>query len=231
MTPRILPLAVALAALAAACSKSEPPPAKTAPAAPIAKSARTPAAPAGEIDPGVKDRLARQEAAARMFEKNVLQPPPPKVPEPPAMAKPETPARATPAPPSAAAAPPRTEAPRAEAAKTEAPKVEPPKPEVAKAPVVAAAAPAPAPAATSAPRLVSRVDPEFPREAVQGGVDQGSVKARMTLDAPGNVVRVEILDATPRRVFDRAVIRALSQWRYSEGAAGRTVDMEVAFKR
>jgi len=57
------------------------------------------------------------------------------------------------------------------------------------------------------------------------------VRARMTLDAAGGVTRVEIVESSPRRVFDRAVVRALSQWRYSDGAAGRTVDMEVAFKR
>ena len=62
------------------------------------------------------------------------------------------------------------------------------------------------------------------------GVDQGSVKARMTLDSSGNVTRVEVLEANPRRVFDRAVVRALSQWRYNDGAAGRTVDMEIAFQ-
>ncbi len=49
--------------------------------------------------------------------------------------------------------------------------------------------------------------------------------------AAGNVTRVEIVEANPRRVFDRAVVRALSQWRYSDGAAGRTVDMEIAFRR
>jgi TonB family protein len=79
-------------------------------------------------------------------------------------------------------------------------------------------------------RLVNRVDPDFPREASSAGIEEGIVKARMTLDASGSVARVEIVEARPRRVFDRAVIRALSQWRYNEGAAGRTVDMEIAFK-
>ena len=37
------------------------------------------------------------------------------------------------------------------------------------------------------------------------------------------------MEARPRRVFDRAVVRALSQWRYNAGTEGRTVDMEVAF--
>ena len=80
-------------------------------------------------------------------------------------------------------------------------------------------------------QVVSKVDPEFPREAVQAGADKGLVKARMTVDATGEVVRVEILDAQPRRVFDRAVVKTLSQWRFNSGAAGRTVEIDVNFTR
>jgi outer membrane biosynthesis protein TonB len=42
---------------------------------------------------------------------------------------------------------------------------------------------------------------------------------------------VEIVDATPRRLFDRAVTRALADWRYAEGQAGRIVEVEIAFKQ
>lgn len=80
-------------------------------------------------------------------------------------------------------------------------------------------------------QVVSRVDPEFPREATQAGADKGTVKARMTVNASGEVVRVEILEAQPRRVFDRAVVRTLSQWRFNPGAAGRTVEIDVNFTR
>lgn len=80
-------------------------------------------------------------------------------------------------------------------------------------------------------QVVSKVDPEFPREAVQAGADKGSVKARMTVDGSGEVVRVEILEAQPRRVFDRAVVKTLSQWRFNAGAPGRTVEIDVNFTR
>jgi protein TonB len=80
-------------------------------------------------------------------------------------------------------------------------------------------------------QVVSKVDPEFPREAVQAGADKGLVKARMTVDGSGEVVRVEILEANPRRVFDRAVVKTLSQWRFNVGAAGRTVEIDVNFTR
>ena len=79
--------------------------------------------------------------------------------------------------------------------------------------------------------VVSKVDPEFPREAIQAGADKGVVKARMTVDGSGEVVRVEILEAQPRRVFDRAVIKTLSQWRFNAGNNGRTVEIDVNFTR
>lgn len=81
------------------------------------------------------------------------------------------------------------------------------------------------------PVIVSRADLEFPREAVQAGADEGRVKARLTIDQGGEVTRVEILEATPRRVFDRAVVKSLSQWRFNAGNDGRHYEIEVDFKR
>lgn len=78
---------------------------------------------------------------------------------------------------------------------------------------------------------VSRVDPEFPREAISAGADAGKVKARMTIDASGEVTRVEIIDAQPRRLFDRAVVKTLSQWRFTPGSDGRSMEIDVNFRR
>ena len=77
---------------------------------------------------------------------------------------------------------------------------------------------------------VSKVAPEFPREAQLASVEKGRVKARLTVDGSGEVTRVDIVEANPRRVFDRAVVRSLSQWRYERGAEGRTVEVELDFK-
>jgi periplasmic protein TonB len=82
----------------------------------------------------------------------------------------------------------------------------------------------------SAPQLINKVVPDFPREAQLASVDKGHVKARLTLDATGEVTRVDIVESNPRRVFDRAVVRSLSQWRYEAGGAGRTVEVELDFK-
>ena len=76
---------------------------------------------------------------------------------------------------------------------------------------------------------ISRTEPEFPREANIAGIEKGQVRARMTVDSSGEVSRVEILEAAPRRVFDRAVIRSLSQWRFAPGSNGRSVEIELTF--
>jgi protein TonB len=86
-------------------------------------------------------------------------------------------------------------------------------------------------AAAADAKVVSRVNPEFPREAMQAGAEKGRVKARMTVSSGGEVMRVEVLDAEPRRVFDRVVVKTLSLWRFDTGADGRAVEIEVEFKR
>ena len=78
---------------------------------------------------------------------------------------------------------------------------------------------------------ISHTQPEFPREAVLAGADQGHVKARMTVDAAGEVTRVEILEATPRRIFERTVVKTLSQWKFAPGAADRAMEIEIDFHR
>jgi protein TonB len=87
------------------------------------------------------------------------------------------------------------------------------------------------PSAKTALQPIVREAPEFPREAIAEGVASGTVKARVTLDGSGKVTGIEILDAQPRRVFDRAVRAALWRWQYEPGAPNRTADVEVAFAR
>jgi protein TonB len=80
-------------------------------------------------------------------------------------------------------------------------------------------------------QVVNRVDPEFPREASQAGADKGRVKARMTISGLGEVTRVEIVEAQPRRLFDRAVVKTLSQWKFNNGNDGRQYEIDVDFRR
>ena len=76
-------------------------------------------------------------------------------------------------------------------------------------------------------QVVNRVDPEFPREATRAGAD----KARMTISGAGEVKRVEIAEANPRRLFDRAVVKTLTQWRFNNGNDGRQYVIDVEFAR
>lgn len=83
-----------------------------------------------------------------------------------------------------------------------------------------------------APALVpiSREPPDFPREAITAGLASGTVRARLTVDAQGNVSNVEIVEAS-HRAFDRVVRSALARWRFEPGAPARTTTVDVAFKR
>lgn len=231
-------VALSVAALLAGCSKSETAATASAPApaaapAPVAETAPQPSSQ-------LLERLARQEAAAKML-LDAPKPEPAAKPLPAAKASPApssvpVQARASPPPAPEAAVPAKksetASAPRAPA--TAVPVTPPPaadvpakKPGTAPAATIAKAAPLP-----EAPsRVIQRVEPDFPREAMRDGYDSGVVKVRMDVDAEGNVTRVDILESRPRRVFDRAVSSALSQWKFNAGRPGRAVETEIAFRR
>ncbi|MFN7666451.1 MAG: energy transducer TonB [Inhella sp.] len=80
------------------------------------------------------------------------------------------------------------------------------------------------------PKVVRKIPPEFPGEAVRKNISSGEVKAKLTIEADGKVSNVEILDANPKRIFDRATIDALSQWRFEPGAGQQTVEIKLVFR-
>jgi len=233
-------MAAALAAcglLATACGNSEAPSNKARANAPLKQAQGTldGSSPNASADDATKERLARQEAATKLFDKSKAEPAPAKT-EP---AKPAAPAPAPEPVKTAASAPAKAEPAKAAPAPAPEPVKAAPEPVKTPEPVappkveVAAAKPAatpPPPPALAPAKLVSRVEPDYPREAVIAGAERGTVKARMTLDGNGNVTRVEVVEANPRRLFDRAVVRALSQWHFNEGPSGRTVETEVEFR-
>jgi len=111
-----------------------------------------------------------------------------------------------------------------------------PAPAVTTPAVVAAAAPtaaapvraAPAPAPRREIKLINRVEPTFPRGSDN---DKGTVRARLQVDARGNVTGVEIIEANPPRVFERTVRTALQQWRYEPTGEAFTTLAEISFSR
>ncbi|HEX9390160.1 MAG TPA: TonB family protein [Usitatibacteraceae bacterium] len=104
---------------------------------------------------------------------------------------------------------------------------------VAEPPVqVASAAPTarPAPEDPTMVKVLTREQPEFPREAMQQGVESATILARMTINAAGNVTAVTILQAKPARLFDRSVKTSLARWKFNPGADGRSYETEISFK-
>lgn len=61
---------------------------------------------------------------------------------------------------------------------------------------------------------IVRIEPRYPVQAARDGL-QGWVRLRFTIMEDGSVDEVEVIEAEPRRVFDREAIRALRRWKYS----------------
>lgn len=72
--------------------------------------------------------------------------------------------------------------------------------------------------------------PVFPRQAIKDGIQGGLVVAHLLVRPDGTVSEVRIVSANPRRVFDREVVRALSQWRFSPEPVGFIGEVEIDFK-
>ena len=109
----------------------------------------------------------------------------------------------------------------------------PPEPPVIAPPVVVAPPAPPAPPKPAVRRgivPISRVLPEFPREAERKGYSKGTVVARLLIDEKGNVTEVKIVESNPPRYFDRAVINALSQWKFQADGEKYIGEIEVEFK-
>lgn len=62
-------------------------------------------------------------------------------------------------------------------------------------------------------RPIVRVEPKYPVEAAREGI-QGWVKLSFTIASSGQVTDIQVLDAEPKRTFDREAKRALSKWKY-----------------
>ncbi len=107
--------------------------------------------------------------------------------------------------------------------------VAPPEPVVAPPPQtaptqVASTAPATSVAASTSPKnkdfqLVKKVNPTYPSQALRSRTE-GWVELSFTITTSGDVEGVEVIDAEPRRVFDREAARALGQWKFSPRIEG-----------
>jgi protein TonB len=75
---------------------------------------------------------------------------------------------------------------------------------------------------------LQRVQPTFPRQALQQGLT-GSVVAWVHVAPNGTVTNVEIKQSS-NRLFDREVVRALSQWRFAPEPVGFIGEYTIDFK-
>lgn len=72
------------------------------------------------------------------------------------------------------------------------------------------------PAVAAPGKLLKRVEPDYPADAARSG-KTGYVELEYKVGADGKVESVSVLDAQPRRVFERAAIKAVKQWEFEPG--------------
>lgn len=73
---------------------------------------------------------------------------------------------------------------------------------------------------------LQRIEPVYPYRAQQAGIE-GAVTLRFSVDADGRVQDVEVVEAKPKRQFERAAIQAINKWRYQPrpGATDKLVQV------
>lgn len=72
---------------------------------------------------------------------------------------------------------------------------------------------------------IVRIQPQYPREALIEGIT-GWVEVEFTINEDGTVADPEVKNAEPKRIFNRAALRAILRWKFKP----RVVD-GVAIKR
>jgi protein TonB len=60
---------------------------------------------------------------------------------------------------------------------------------------------------------IVRIEPQYPRDALIEGIE-GYVVVGATIATDGSVKDVWVIQAEPKRVFDRNVIRAVLKWKF-----------------
>ena len=59
-----------------------------------------------------------------------------------------------------------------------------------------------------------RVEPDYPRKAAMSGTE-GWVEVKFTVLEDGTVTAAKVTKAEPRRIFNRAALRAIQKWKFS----------------
>ena len=76
---------------------------------------------------------------------------------------------------------------------------------------------------------IVRIAPKYPPDAARDG-REGWVKLQFTINEQGGVDDISVIDADPKRIFDREARRALSKWKYKPKIVdGKAVRQEGMF--
>jgi protein TonB len=101
------------------------------------------------------------------------------------------------------------------------------------APAATAALPerAPAPVASVTPKLIKMIQPEYPQEALMRGIE-GWVDVSLEVNAAGNVIAPRVEDSSRGRLFNRAALNAVEQWKYEprDGAPSERLRVRLQFR-
>jgi protein TonB len=85
---------------------------------------------------------------------------------------------------------------------------------------------------TVTPKLIKMVQPEYPQEALMRGIE-GWVDVSLEVNAAGDVVAPRIEDSSRGRLFHRAAITAVQQWKYeprTDGATSERIHVRLRFR-
>jgi len=83
--------------------------------------------------------------------------------------------------------------------------------------------------AMATPKVLKKVPPEFPTSAIKKGIKTGSVKAQLNIGPDGKVTEVTIVESTPPKLFDKATVEALMDWRFEGTGAKQTHELKLVF--
>ncbi len=81
---------------------------------------------------------------------------------------------------------------------------------------------------------IVRIEPQYPREALLKGIE-GWVRLRFIIREDGTVDKPQVVDANPKRLFNRAAMRAILRWKFKprivDGqAVSREAEQVIDFK-